>query len=76
MTSPPTIRVDVPQDVVHATELVAAGVDVRTAAGRLGHGGGGGGGGTTILQVCAAWVADADQRAASATASRLPKRPS
>jgi hypothetical protein len=37
-----------------ATELIAAGVDVRTVAGRLGHGGGG----TTTLRVYAAWVAE------------------
>jgi len=34
-----------------ATELIAAGVDVRTVAGRLGHGGGG----TTTLRVYAEW---------------------
>ena len=43
-----------------ATELISAGVDVRTVAGRLGHGGGG----TTTLRTYAAWVAEADQRAA------------
>jgi integrase len=51
-----------------ATELIAAGVDIRTIAGRLGHGGGG----TTTLKVYAAWVSEADQRAASALADRLP----
>jgi integrase len=55
----------------NATELIAAGVDLRTIAGRLGHGGGG----TTTLRVYAAWVAEADQRAASALATRLPKPP-
>ncbi|MGB6162185.1 MAG: tyrosine-type recombinase/integrase [Pseudonocardiaceae bacterium] len=54
-----------------ATELIAAGVDVRTVAGRLGHSGGG----TTTLRVYAAWVAEADQRAAVGLASRLPSRP-
>jgi DNA-binding transcriptional regulator YhcF (GntR family) len=54
-----------------ATELIAAGVDVRTVAGRLGHGGGG----TTTLRVYAAWVAEADQRAAQGLAERLPVRP-
>jgi integrase len=54
-----------------ATELIAAGVDVRTVAGRLGHGGGG----TTTLKVYAAWVSEADQRAAGALASRLPRPP-
>jgi integrase len=51
-----------------ATELIAAGVDVRTVAGRLGHGGGG----TTTLRVYSAWVAEADQRAAALLATRLP----
>jgi integrase len=54
-----------------ATELIAAGVDIRTVAGRLGHGGGG----TTTLKVYAAWVSEADQRAAATLADRLPKRP-
>lgn len=54
-----------------ATELIAGGVDVRTVAGRLGHGGGG----TTTLRVYAAWVAEADQRAARGLADRLPERP-
>jgi len=36
-----------------ATELIAAGVDLRTVAGRLGHGGGG----ATTLKVYAAWLA-------------------
>jgi integrase len=35
-----------------ATELVAAGVDIRTVAGRLGHGSGG----ATTLKIYAAWV--------------------
>ena len=55
-----------------ATELVAAGVDVRTVAGRLGHGGGG----TTTLRVYSAWRPEADQRAASTVSSRLPVPPS
>ncbi|WP_308283494.1 tyrosine-type recombinase/integrase [Pseudonocardia nigra] len=50
-----------------ATELIAAGVDIRTVAGRLGHGGGG----TTTLRVYSAWVAEADQRAAASLAGRL-----
>jgi len=40
----------------NATELLAAGVDLRTVAGRLGHGGGG----TKTLKVYAAWVSEAD----------------
>ena len=52
-----------------ATELIAAGVDVRTAAGRLGHGGGG----ATTLRVHSAWVSEADQRAAQSLSARLPE---
>jgi integrase len=54
-----------------ATELLAAGVDLRTVAGRLGHGGGG----STTLKVYAAWVAGADKKAAHLIASRLPRPP-
>jgi integrase len=54
-----------------ATELIAAGVAIRTVAGRLGHGGGG----TTTLRVYSAWVAEADQRAASSLAARMPELP-
>jgi integrase len=54
-----------------ATELIAAGVDVRTVAGRLGHGSGG----TTTLRVYSAWVAEADQRAANSLAARMPELP-
>lgn len=54
-----------------ATELIAAGVDIRTVAGRLGHGGGG----TTTLRVYAAWVSEADQRAASSLVKHMPERP-
>jgi integrase len=53
-----------------ATELIAAGVDIRTVAGRLGHGGGG----TTTLRTYAAWVAESDQRAATTLVARLPAR--
>jgi integrase len=53
-----------------ATELLTAGVDLRTVAGRLGHGGGG----ATTLKVYAAWVAAADRKAAEILASRMPKR--
>src|SRR5262245_35603495 len=51
-----------------ATELINAGVDLRTVAGRLGHGGGG----ATTLRVYAAWLSEADQRAAAALAGRMP----
>jgi integrase len=53
-----------------ATELLTAGIDLRTVAGRLGHGGGG----ATTLRVYAAWVAAADRKAAEILASRMPKR--
>ena len=54
-----------------ATELIAAGVDVRTIAGRLGQSGGS----ATTLRVYAAWVSEADQRAARSLAGRMPPRP-
>ncbi len=50
-----------------ATELLTAGVDLRTVAGRLGHGGGG----ATTLRVYAAWVDEADRRAAELLSSRI-----
>ncbi|APU22928.1 site-specific recombinase XerD [Actinoalloteichus sp. GBA129-24] len=53
-----------------ATELLTAGIDLRTVAGRLGHGGGG----ATTLRVYAAWVAAADRKAAELLGSRMPKR--
>jgi integrase len=53
-----------------ATELLTAGVDLRTVAGRLGHGGGG----ATTLRVYAAWVGESDRRAADLLGRRL-KRP-
>jgi integrase len=52
-----------------ATELISAGVDVRTVAGRLGHGGGG----TTTLRVYAAFVPESDKRAAKLLAGRMPR---
>jgi integrase len=51
-----------------ATELLAAGVDLRTIAGRMGHGGGG----ATTLRVYAAWIPESDRRAASALSAQLP----
>jgi integrase len=54
-----------------ATELIAAGVDIRTVAGRLGHAGGG----TTTLRTYTAWVSEADQRAATGLGARMPPRP-
>ncbi|MFC4943333.1 tyrosine-type recombinase/integrase [Pseudonocardia sp. GCM10023141] len=52
-----------------ATELIAAGVDIRTVAGRLGHAGGG----STTLRSYSAFVLEADQRAAVALAARRPR---
>ena len=54
-----------------ATELISAGVDVRTVAGRLGHGGGG----ATTLRVYTAWTSEADQRAVRTVSGRMPARP-
>ena len=56
-----------------ATELLTNGVDLRTVAGRLGHGGGG----ATTLRVYAAWVGESDRRAAEILGSRLtrPSKP-
>lgn len=53
-----------------ATELLSAGIDLRTVAGRLGHGGGG----ATTLRVYAAWVAASDRKAAEILGSRMPTR--
>jgi integrase len=54
-----------------ATELISAGVDIRTVAGRLGHSGGG----TTTLRTYAAWVSEADQRAAGTFDNHMPALP-
>lgn len=54
-----------------ATELISAGVDVRTVAGRLGHGGGG----ATTLRFYSAWISEADQRAAGTISTRMPRPP-
>lgn len=54
-----------------ATELIAAGVDPRTVAGRMGHGGGG----TTTLKTYTAWISEADQRAAKGLGAGMPQRP-
>jgi DNA-binding transcriptional regulator YhcF (GntR family) len=54
-----------------ATELIAAGTDVRTVAGRLGHGGGG----STTLRVYTAWVSEADQKAMRSGSVRMPIPP-
>jgi hypothetical protein len=52
-----------------ATELLNAGVDLRTVAGRLGHGSGGG----TTLRFYAAWVDKVDRNAAAALAASIPR---
>ncbi len=52
-----------------ATELLTAGVDLRTVAGRLGHSGGG----ATTLRVYAAWVGAADRSAAEILGARLQR---
>jgi integrase len=52
-----------------ATELLTNGVDLRTVAGRLGHGGGG----ATTLRVYAAWVGESDRRAAEILGSHLAR---
>ncbi|GAA3537188.1 hypothetical protein GCM10022222_21120 [Amycolatopsis ultiminotia] len=51
-----------------ATELLTSGTDLRTVAGRLGHGDG-----TTTLRHYAAWRGAADRAAAEAIGSRMPK---
>jgi len=53
-----------------ATELLTAGVDLRTVAGRLGHGDS-----SITLRHYAAWVTHADQRAASILSGRLAGSP-
>jgi site-specific recombinase XerC len=52
------------------TDPLTAGVDLRTVAGRLGHGEG-----SITLRRFAAWVSDADQRAASMRSHRLARSP-
>lgn len=53
-----------------ATELITAGVDIRTVAGRLGHANG-----NTTLKIYAAWISEADQRASGIVAGRVPAHP-
>jgi integrase len=52
-----------------ATELLSAGVDLRTVAGRLGHAGGG----ATTLRVYAAWVDASDRQAAKILGGRVQR---
>jgi len=51
----------------NATQLLAAGVDLRTTAARLGHSDGG----ATTLRVYASWTRPADERAAELLATDL-----
>jgi len=52
-----------------ATELLTAGIDLRTVTGRLGHGGGG----ATTLRVYAAWVCESYRRAAKVLGGRMQR---
>lgn len=52
----------------NVTELLAAGADVRTVAGRVGHGGGG----ATTLKYYAAFLATSDRRAVTGLTRQLP----
>jgi hypothetical protein len=52
----------------NVTELLGAGADVRTVAGRVGHGGGG----ATTLKYYAAFLATSDRQAVTAFAKQLP----
>jgi integrase len=54
------------------TELLNGGMDIRAVAGRVGHGSGG----AMTLRAYAAWLAEADQRAAPILAGRMPDLPS
>jgi len=53
------------------TELLNGGMDIRAVAGRVGHGSGG----AMTLRAYAAWLAEADQRAAPILAGRMPELP-
>jgi len=52
-----------------ATQLLAEGVDLRTVAGRLGHGGGG----STTLRVYAHFLSASDRRAAELLGRSIPR---
>jgi integrase len=52
----------------NVTELLGAGADVLTVAGRVGHGGGG----ATTLKYYAAFLATSDRQAVTAFAKQLP----
>jgi len=53
-----------------ATELITAGVDIRTVAGRLGHSSA-----TTTWKYYSAWRPEADQQAAAVITTRVPTPP-
>lgn len=55
----------------NATELIRNGVDIRTVAGRLGHGGGG----TTTLRIYTAFVPESDRCASTIIAGQMPALP-
>ena len=55
-----------------ATELLSSGVDLRTVAGRRGHGGGG----ATTLRVYAKFVTEPDRQAAEILGRRARRRTS
>ncbi|MCU1650737.1 MAG: integrase [Pseudonocardia sp.] len=55
-----------------ATELLSSGVDLRTVAGRLGHGGGG----ATTLRAYAKVATEPDRQAAEILGRRVKRRPS
>ena len=50
-----------------ATELLSAGVDLKTVSGRLGHASG-----STTLRFYAAWLEEADRRAAGSISTTIP----
>jgi integrase len=56
----------------YSATVLHGGVDLRTVAGRLGHAGGG----ATTLRVYAAWVSEADRRAAEILGGRMARPPS
>ena len=64
-------RVDADPGARPATELLTAGIDLRTVAGRLGHTNG-----ATTLRVYAAWRDDADKKAAAVLGGRMQRPPS
>jgi len=60
-----------PAPALSRNRINRCGRDVRTVAGRLGHGGGG----AATLRVYSAWVSEADQKAARTFSLRMPAPP-